>query len=330
MKKRFFNTAVAIAAAMSLSVCAFAEAADPGISLPGFSGLPGASDATVGAAVGKTTVKLGSDEGVLVTGPASAFKPATYVYLGVSLSTSVEGETEAYVKECVETALKNHKPTLEDDKMTVNSAVRLKLYNQDKKEIQPNSALTVKIAYDGESNIVAYIDEKGDVEWIKLDTTSKIMTFKTSHFSDFYFLKLREGIVETLTNSESSGTVPGEVTTTPSGSTNPPGGGSTSSDNTTTTQAPEADTTTTQAPAVTTPATTTAPSGSDDKPNNDDNTTSGGNTTNTTAIEDNGNSNVGNDGAGNGADKNQATGVVLAVIPAAIAAAAVVISKKRK
>ena len=326
MKKRFFNTAVAVAAAMSLSVCAFAEAAEPGVSLPGFSGLPGASDAAVGAAVGTATVKLGSDEGVLVTGPASAFKPATYVYLGVSLSTSVDAETEAYVKDCVETALANHKPTLEDDKMTVNSAVRLKLYNQDKEEIQPNSALTVKIAYDGESNIAAYIDAEGNVEWIKLDTTSKIMTFKTSHFSDFYFLKLREGLVETLTNTD-GGLAPGEVTTTTSGSTNPGGGISGPGNETTTTQAPEAEATTTQAPAVTT-TTTAAPSGSDDKPNNDDNTPSGGDTTNGPANEDN--SNVGNDGAGNGPDKNQATGVVLAVVPAAIAAAAVVISKKRK
>lgn len=326
MKKRFFNTAVAVAAAMSLSVCAFAEAAEPGVSLPGFSGLPGASDAAVGAAVGTATVKLGSDEGVLVTGPASAFKPATYVYLGVSLSTSVDAETEAYVKDCVETALANHKPTLEDDKMTVNSAVRLKLYNQDKEEIQPNSALTVKIAYDGESNIAAYIDAEGNVEWIKLDTTSKIMTFKTSHFSDFYFLKLREGLVETLTNTD-GGLAPGEVTTTTSGSTNPGGGISGPGNETTTTQAPED--TATQAPD----ATTAAPSGTDNKPGNNDSNdddNSGNTTTVPAGSNDDNSSNVGNDGAGNDPDKNQATGVVLAVVPAAIAAAAVVISKKRK
>lgn len=332
MKKRIFNTAVAIVTAMSLSVCAFAEAGpgasgegpgasgdqEPTITLPGFEALPGASISVLGADVVEgEEVELTSDEGISVRGDASLFAPATHVYLGASLRTNASDDSVMESVDAHKADINLTSLGLEElGDIILHTALRVKLYNQDLEAIQPSGALTVSVPTDGKSNIVAYVGENGEFEWIELNQVGSIMSFKTAHFSDYYYLEVTEG------------KKPGPATPSfPSNGNTSSSGGSTSTD---TTAASEDNAT--QAPDSTeaTEANTTKAPGSNDQPNNDI-TNNGGDTTNTTAIEDgNSNNNVGNDGAGNGADKNQATGVVLAVIPAAIAAAAVVISKKRK
>lgn len=88
MKKRFFNAVVATVAAMSLSVSAFAETATPGLSdLPGWTGVPGASDAAVTVPVDKSYIEVGSEDGVLVAGPKGAFGSATSVTLAASIAS---------------------------------------------------------------------------------------------------------------------------------------------------------------------------------------------------------------------------------------------------
>lgn len=327
MKKRFFNTAVAIAAAMALSVSAFAEAAEPGLSVPGFSGIPGASTALVKGKIVGSTMKLGSDEGIAVDGRLSAFGGRTNVVLAASLQEDVPADVQEATKATVTDYLSAQKPPMSSDTIEVNMVIRVKLYDLDAEEyFQPESDLTVSVPTDSESNIVAFISDDGEtVEWHSLNKGGNtVMSFTTGHFSDYYFMTLDEDVVEALTTNDPGNDVPapGETTTAP---TTPVGPGGSE----TTTAAPDA---TTAPDSTTAPGTnnggdtTTAPS-----ENTDNNGSNGGDTTN--APEDGGDSdNTGNTGDTNGTgnDKNQNTGVVLAVIPAAIAAAAVVISKKRK
>lgn len=350
MKKRIFNTVVAVAAAMSLSVCAFAEAADPGVSGPGASdpgtsgttefsipgwsgfGVPGASDSVVGVTIGTGLAEFGSDQGVKITGPGSAFgKPGDVVYLAASLLKPVPADVAADVAKDVEYELASYRPKLVTEKLDVNMALRLDFYKKTGdtfEQIHPTGEITVNVAK-VDTNVVAHKtkDAKGNdtFEWIEPATIGQIVTFTATSFSDYYLLDIDQLVADTLTGNEDRNDYPGVDPVNPI-----PGG-----DPVTTTQAPEATTTPTPE-ATTTPAAdvnTTSPEATTTTTKDSDTTTTttkapGGNTGNT--PDDNGNNNVGNDGNGNGPDKNQATGVVLAVIPAAIAACAVVISKKRK
>lgn len=324
MKKRFFNAVVAAVAAMSLSVSAFAETATPGLSdLPGWSGVPGASDAAVTVPVDKSYIEVGSEDGVLVAGPKGAFGDATSVTLAASIASGEDIPTDMaeYVEEAVYDVLNNWKPRLVTQNFSVNTVVRVSLYNQDNEEFEPTAALDLTIPNDKKSNIVAYVGDDGKVEWYEIkDDNNKLMTISTKHFSDYYFLTLDATVVDTLL-----GVVGPEDTDDNNGGNNGGNGGGDNSGNTESTSQ-------TAAPEETT---TAAPTTSDNNggSNSGDDTTAAPSETDSNGTDDSNNgSGDSNNGStdGTGSDKNQATGVVLAVVPAAIAAAAVVISKKRK
>lgn len=322
MKKRFFNAVVAAVAAMSLSVSAFAETATPGLSdLPGWSGVPGASDAAVTVPVDKSYIEVGSEDGVLVAGPKGAFGSATSVTLAASIASGDEIPSDMVegVKEAVYNVLDNWKPRLVTQNFSVNTVVRVSLYNQDNEEFEPTAALDLTIPTDKKSNIVAYVGDNGKVEWYEIkDDNNKLMTISTKHFSDYYFLTLDATVVDTLL-----GIVGPEDPDETDDSNNGGGNNGGSTESTSQTAAPE-ETTTTAAPAT---------SDNNGGSNSGDDTTAAPSDTDSNGTGDSNNgSGDSNNGStdGTGSDKNQATGVVLAVIPAAIAAAAVVISKKRK
>lgn len=322
MKKRFFNAVVATVAAMSLSVSAFAETATPGLSdLPGWTGVPGASDAAVTVPVDKSYIEVGSEDGVLVAGPKGAFGSATSVTLAASIASGDEIPSDMVegVKEAVYNVLDNWKPRLVTQNFSVNTVVRVSLYNQDNEEFEPTAALDLTIPTDKKSNIVAYVGDNGKVEWYEIkDDNNKLMTISTKHFSDYYFLTLDATVVDTLL-----GIVGPEDPDETDDSNNGGGNNGGSTESTSQTAAPE-ETTTTAAPAT---------SDNNGGSNSGDDTTAAPSDTDSNGTGDSNNgSGDSNNGStdGTGSDKNQATGVVLAVIPAAIAAAAVVISKKRK
>ncbi len=324
MKKRFFNAVVATVAAMSLSVSAFAETATPGLSdLPGWSGVPGASDAAVTVPVDKSYIEVGSEDGVLVAGPKGAFGSATSVTLAASIASGDEipSDMAKAVEEAVYNVLDNWKPRLVTQNFSVNTVVRVSLYNQDNEEFEPTAALDLTIPTDKKSNIVAYVGDNGKVEWYEIkDDNNKLMTISTKHFSDYYFLTLDATVVDTLLGIVGPED-PDETDDVNGGGNN--GGGDNSGSTESTTAAPE-ETTTTTAPAT---------SDNNGGSNSGDDTTAAPSDTDSNGTGDSNNgSGDSNNGStdGTGSDKNQATGVVLAVIPAAIAAAAVVISKKRK
>ena len=322
MKKRFFNAVVAAVAAMSLSVSAFAETATPGLSdLPGWTGVPGASDAAVTVPVDKSYIEVGSEDGVLVAGPKGAFGSATSVTLAASIASGDEIPSDMVegVKEAVYNVLDNWKPRLVTQNFSVNTVVRVSLYNQDNEEFEPTAALDLTIPTDKKSNIVAYVGDNGKVEWYEIkDDNNKLMTISTKHFSDYYFLTLDATVVDTLL-----GIVGPEDPDETDDSNNGGGNNGGSTESTSQTAAPE-ETTTTAAPAT---------SDNNGGSNSGDDTTAAPSDTDSNGTGDSNNgSGDSNNGStdGTGSDKNQATGVVLAVVPAAIAAAAVVISKKRK
>lgn len=332
MKKRIFNTAVALVAAMSLSTAAFAEAApgvsgpgasDPGVSNPGWSDLgPGASDyeetVDLTGLADDAEVILGSAQGLAIEGTRKDFPAEVTKVTLVSSIGKLKDEPAKEAKKVIQN--KN------SDRYIVNVSygISVTLLDQDGNVIEPVNPLTVYVVKTSEnekSNGAAYIsDDSKTVETIvkKADFSKESTFFKfvASHFSKYYLFQYDVDEETTTTTKAPGGSGSG------GGFDDPGNGGSTTTAATTT--APDAVTTTTKAPEVTTKApadvTTKAPADVTTKaPSN------GGNT-----PDDGNNSNVGNDGNGNGPDKNQATGVVLAVIPAAIAATAVVISKKRK
>lgn len=319
MKKRFFNAVVATVAAMSLSVSAFAETATPGLSdLPGWSGVPGASDAAVTVPVDKSYIEVGSEDGVLVAGPKGAFGSATSVTLAASIASGDEIPSDMVegVKEAVYNVLDNWKPRLVTQNFSVNTVVRVSLYNQDNEEFEPTAALDLTIPTDKKSNIVAYVGDNGKVEWYEIkDDNNKLMTISTKHFSDYYFLTLDATVVDTLLGIVGPIVGPEDPDETDD-SNNGGGNNGGSTESTSQTAAPE-ETTTTAAPTT---------SDNNGGSNSGDDTTAAPSDTDSNGTGDSNNGST----DGTGSDKNQATGVVLAVIPAAIAAAAVVISKKRK
>lgn len=337
MKKRIFNTAVALVAAMSLSTVAFAEAA-PGVSDPGVSG-PGWSGLEAGGSIYEETVDLtklgpddevllGGDQGLAILGYRKDFdESVTSVTIKSAIGKLTDEAANAAVKGINGVLEEDEELVREDGKYAIYYGISVTLLDQNGKVIEPKHALTVHVKYSADnekSTSAAYVSDDGKkaervTSWnkVKSDVTGEYLyfTFSAKHFSKYYMFRTTEIIKSSdTTNNGSSGSG-----NSGSGFDNP----GSSSGNTTTTQAPEADT------AAQYPDSTTVPTGGSDNPGSNE----GNNVTNTPADntpDDGNNNNVGNDGNGNGADKNQATGVVLAVIPAAIAATAVIISKKRK
>lgn len=323
--------AVALAAAMTLSSVAFAEAAAPGASDPGISN-PGWSDLVGGSNWEETVdltglgpdaeVILGSDQGLAIEGTRKDFPDGVTKVTLISSIGELKTDAAKAARKNGESAAQKKGQSIE----TVNYGMSITLKDQNGDVIEPVNPLTVHVVKvtgkNNKSNAAAYISDDGKTAEVivKKDgfaVESTYFSFPASHFSKYYLVTtVAAGDDETTTTTAAPGNGGGN------GGFGDPGTG-----NTTTTQAPAADTTT-KAPDVTT---ATPSGGNDNKPgsSNEDTTTKVPDN-GTNAPDDGNNSNVGNDGNGNGADKNQATGVVLAVIPAAIAATAVVISKKRK
>lgn len=330
MKKQFFTAAVACAAALSLSVSAFA-ANDLGFS----DGALGGSDGIgLGTSKQVVTVNKDGDTRVATSAGVGAIIPAGSLPANIdSVEMAVE-HSDVDLKEGDE-AFDSIKQGLKDlggdDTLKVNKLISITLTGTDKDGNQVpvttfTRPITVVVVNDDVSNAIGY-PEGADAEHKLLglfigETTS---TFSTNHFSDFYQITVAEDVANTLRGGN---TPPEDTTTTTSKPTDlvPPGSGDNSGN---------AGETTTAAPANTTGS---SDNGTGDGSFDIDFETTGGDTTNapsdsgsTNEGGDSGNGNNGDTGnAGAGNDKNQATGVVLAVIPAAVAAAAVIISKKRK
>lgn len=227
MKKRIFTSVVAIAAAMSLSVAAFAI--DPGAT-------NGAQSSDAVAVVADQETVMEGDKGMTITAPAGSFGDTVTSVKMVADVTATDNASASSAAAAIE--------GLVDSQFSVNTKLSITLEDQDGQAVQPNGKVTVTVAYDGTSNIVAYVN--GDyVEFIALTVAAdkKTASFETSHFSDYYLVEVPADQVSSLVGKTSD----------VAGDTNKP---------------------------------------SD--------------------------------------DKNQPTGFALAIVPAAVAAAAVVVSKKRK
>lgn len=229
MKKRIFTSVVAIAAAMSLSVAAFAI--DPGAT-------NGSQSSDAVAVVADQETVMEGDKGMTITAPAGSFgDTVTSVKLVADVTATDNSAASAAVSAMEAVASTTVK---------VNTKLSITLEDQDGKNVQPNGNVTVTVAYDGVSNIVAYVDGS-NVEFIALTVSAdkKTASFETSHFSDYYLVEVAADQVDALVGKTGDGNA--------AGNTNQPTD-----------------------------------------------------------------------------DKNQPTGFALALVPAAVAAAAVVVSKKRK
>lgn len=234
MKKRILTSVVAIAAAMSLSAAAFAV--DPGAT-------NGQQDSEAVTVVKDEETKLESAGGLEIVAPAGSFADTVETVKMVAEVTATDNTAQEAAAKTLETAVKNLSVETE---IAVNTKLSITLKDQDDKDVQPNGNVKVTVAYDGVSNIVAYVD--GDkFEFIALTVDGNFCCFETSHFSDYYLVKVADDQVEALAGK--AGTADDNVTGDPNDPTD---------------------------------------------------------------------------------DKNKPTGFVLAIVPAAVAAAAVVVSKKRK
>lgn len=308
MKKRIFSVAVAAAVAMSLSVSAFA-AAGPGMSdaIPGWSDVVGGSETETSVNVtpdGETVITTDND--LQVVAPKGAFPDGV---TSVTLVASVGVVKSEYVESIVSGI--NRLVDTDHALAKVTYGMSLELLDQNRNPIQPVKDLTVSIAQNSNnklSNTVVYLSDDGkEATSFTLNKDGRLFKFSVPHFSKYYL-----GILD-----DSEQTTTTTTTTTTSGGFVDPDG-----NNTTTTTSEE--TTTTTAPAT---------SDNNGGSNSGDDTTAASSDIDSNGTGDSNNgSGDSNNGStdGTGSDKNQATGVVLAVIPAAIAAAAVVISKKRK
>lgn len=232
--KKIIASLAAVATVLSLSVAAFAEA-DPTTDAPAAD--PGSTNglktSTVKVEADKPT-QVTFDNGVAVSAPAGAFEAG----VEVTFEVKPEPADQAAVATTLETL------QAKDKDAAINTVIDVTVKDKDGKVVQPaeGKKVTVTVAYDGVSNAIAYVDDKNNIEWIKLTVSEdkKTASFETGHFSAFYMVTVSDDILK-------------------------------------------------QIDGVT---------GDPEKPGTD--------------------------------DKNKPTGVAIAIIPAAIAAAAVVVSKKRK
>ena len=229
MKKRILTSVVAIAAAMSLSVAAFAI--DPGATNGSQS-----SDAVTVVADQETVME--GDKGMTITAPAGSFGDTVTSVKMVADVTATDNSAAAAAATAIE--------AVASTTVKVNTKLSITLEDQDGKNVQPNGKVTVTVAYDGVSNIVAYVNGS-NVEFIALVVSAdkKTASFETSHFSDYYLVEVAADQVDALVGKSGDANA--------AGNTNQPG-----------------------------------------------------------------------------TDKHPSTGFALALVPAAVAAAAVVVSKKRK
>ena len=80
--------------------------------------------------------------------------------------------------------------------------------------VQPNGDITITVAWDNESNAVAYVDADNKVEPIALEVKDDKATFTVKHFSDFYMVKVADvdaflKSADTTTDTEAPATTTG-------------------------------------------------------------------------------------------------------------------------
>lgn len=201
MKKRIFASVVAVAAAMSLSVAAFAT--DPGAT-------NGSQSSDAVAVVADEETVMEGDKGMTITAPAGSFSDTVTSVKMVADVTATDNDAAASTATAIDEAAKSISVTTE---VKVNTKLSITLQDQDGKAVQPNGKVTVTVAYDGVSNIVCYVDGT-TVEFIALTVSAdkKTASFETSHFSDYYLVEVAADQVEALAGkSGSSDNASGDV-----------------------------------------------------------------------------------------------------------------------
>ena len=158
MKKQIFSAVVALAAVAAMSVSAFAV--DAG--------------STNGSAEGKVEDgKVTLDNSVVLEGGLAD---------GVEVTVEVEPVAEAEAKN-VAKAIEKGAPNVEVK--AVNTVITI---TADDGETQPDGSVKVTVAWDGASNQVIYVGDDGKVEVLPTERNGDLITFTTTHFSDFYMV----------------------------------------------------------------------------------------------------------------------------------------------
>ena len=182
MKKKIFAAAVAFVATMSFATTAFAAA-------PG--GTNGSATTEVTVEADKPT-EFKTDTNLVLEAPAGAFEAGA----NVKLEANVEAVTTTPAAASkVESAIAQIASVSGNAaKATVNTKLEISLTSNGA-AVQPNGKVKVTVAYDGKSNVVAYVN--GDtVEFFALTVNGNVCSFETSHFSDYYMASVEQSVVD--------------------------------------------------------------------------------------------------------------------------------------
>lgn len=184
MKKKIFAAAVAFVATMSLATSAFAAA-------PG--GTNGTASAEVKVEADKATT-IETDKGLTLDAPAGAFEAGADIKLEAKIDW-VESAPTTTKK--VEDAIASIASVSGDTaKAVVNTKVEINLTSNGTK-VQPNGKVKVTIAWDGKSNVIAYVNGS-TVEFYALTVNGNFCSFETDHFSDYYMASVDKSVVEKI------------------------------------------------------------------------------------------------------------------------------------
>ena len=182
MKKKIFVAAVAFVATMSFATTAFAAA-------PGGTNGSATTEVTVKA---DEATEFKTENNLVLEAPAGAFEAGA----NVKLDANVEAVTTTPAAAAtVETAIAQIASVSGDAaKATVNTKLEISLTSNGT-AVQPNGKVKVTVAYDGKSNVVAYVNG-GTVEFFALTVTDNVCSFETSHFSDYYMASVEQSVVD--------------------------------------------------------------------------------------------------------------------------------------
>lgn len=203
MKKKIFAAAVAFVATMSLATSAFAAA-------PGSTN--GSASAQVKVEADKATT-IETDKGLTLDAPAGAFEAGAEIKLEAKIDWVQSAPTTTKKVEDAIASIASVSGNAA--KATVNTKLEINLTSNGT-AVQPNGKVKVTVAYDGKSNVVAYVNGN-TVEFYALTVNGNTCSFETSHFSDYYMASVDEAVVSKLAGN--SATVDGN------GSTNNPSTG---------------------------------------------------------------------------------------------------------
>lgn len=182
MKKKIFAAVVAFVASMSLATSAFAAA-------PGGTNGSATTEVTVKA---DEATEFKTENNLVLEAPAGAFEAGA----NVKLEANVEAVTTTPAAAAtVETAIAQIASVSGNDaKATVNTKLEISLTSNGA-AVQPNGKVKVTVAWDGKSNVVAYVNGN-QVEFFALTVTGTTCSFETSHFSDYYMASVEQSVVD--------------------------------------------------------------------------------------------------------------------------------------